>query len=411
MERDSSANTEVVNVSVSGKRSIGIREGGIPSAYRAGYEKAAALDPELAMQYVEHTVIDDPVADAVIEALAVFGYRERRRLIHAGMERDAEVLAQAPRPLRDFFEEVERPPAWFDPDAALPARQALLEHLDLFVTAFVTVTLRNFVSLMSKVFLTTGQTTTRQGVRRLRENLRYLVEMMMFPNALEPRGESWKFSIRIRLTHAEIRRRIRSSGGWDEAVYGAPVSAANMALASANFSASSIRDAERLGATLNADARAGIMRIWRCASWLMGTPESLLFDGDEAETSAFLRIAHLCEPPVDEESVQTSNAVIYLLPEVAGLTDRTAKRSTVENAYAVSRAILGDALADRLKFPPPPASPRTSPGLPTWNVEPFAPLLDAAIVDDLRSRLPDRVETARPSPGAGSSRPGATYSF
>lgn len=367
----------------------------IPSAYRAGYEKAAALNPELATRYIEHTVIDDPAADAVIDALAAFDYGERRRFIDAGLEQDAKMLAQAPQPLRDFLEELENPPAWFDLDEALPGRQAFLEHLDLFVIAFITVVLRNFVSLMSKTFLMTGQTTTLRGVRRLQQNLRYLVEMVTLPETLEPRGESWKFSIRIRLMHAEVRRRIRTSGRWDEAIYGAPVSAANMALASANFSASSIRDAEQLGAALNADARAGIMQIWRRASWLMGTPEALLFDGDEAETNAFLKIAHLCEPPTDEEAVQTTNAIIYLLPEVAGLTERSAKRSMVEHGYAVSRAILGDALADRLKFPPP-ASQRDSRGFPAWNVETFARLLDAAMLDDLRSRLPDRLEKAGP---------------
>ncbi len=40
----------------------------IPSAYWSGYEKAAARNPECAAKSIEHTVIDHPVADAVIEA-------------------------------------------------------------------------------------------------------------------------------------------------------------------------------------------------------------------------------------------------------------------------------------------------------------------------------------------------------
>ena len=197
-----------------------------------------------------------------------------------------------------------------------------------------------------------------------------------------------------RLMHAEIRRRLRTSGQWDEAMYGVPVSAANMALASANFSASSIRDMDRLGAHLDADARAGIMQIWRCASWLMGTPEALLFDGDEAETAEFLRIAHLCEPPAGQEAVQTSNALIYLLPEGARLTDRSARRSMVEHAYGVSRALIGDELADRLRFP----APATDGGALQYNVEPFRLLLDSAMLEDLRSRLPDQAEPGSTGP-------------
>lgn len=352
-------------------------------AYRAGYEKASAVNPELAAKYIEHTVVDDPVADAVIEALAAFDHRESQRFINAGMEQDARGLGEAPRPLRDFFEEVGSPPAWFDPRAVLPGRNAFQRHLDLFIPAFVVVILRNFTSLMSKVFLMTGQATTQEGVRRIRQNIRYLVEMIMLPNALDRQGESWKFTVRLRLMHAEIRRRLRTSGQWDEAVYGTPISAANMALASANFSASLIRDAERLGANLTADARTGIMQIWRYASWLIGTPEALLFDGDEAETAKLIRIGHLCEPPPNEESVMTSNAVIYLLPEVAKLTDRDAKRSMVEHGYRVSRALLGDELADQLKFP----RQRTGEGLQQWRADQFALLLDAAMIDNVRCQL------------------------
>ncbi len=391
-------NTEIVNDSVSGGQDRGGgRQSRIPSAYRAGYEKAAALNPDLAAKYIEHTVVDDPAADAAIDALAAFEHREHQRFINAGMEGDAKVLAEAPRALRDFFEEVETPPAWFDLDGVLPGRYAFREHLDLFIAAFFTVTLRNFTSLMSKVFLMTGQVTTQQGVQRIRGNFRYLVEMIMIPNALKREGESWKLTVRIRLMHAEIRRRLRTSGQWDEAAYGAPISAANMALASANFSASSIQDADRLGANLTADARAGIMQIWRYASWLIGTPEALLFDGDEAATVEFLRIAHLCEPPPNEESVMTSNTVVWLLPEVARLTDPDDKRSMIEHGYRVARTLLGDDLADRLKFP----RHRTGEGLQQWRADVFALLLDPTVLDNLRCRSTDQLEAARASLSKG----------
>ena len=54
------------------------------SAYCTGYEKASALDPELATRYVEHTVIGDPVADAVIEAPAPLDVADVHRFIHLG---------------------------------------------------------------------------------------------------------------------------------------------------------------------------------------------------------------------------------------------------------------------------------------------------------------------------------------
>lgn len=82
----------------------------IPSAYQAGCDKARALNPQLATKYVEHTVIDDPMADAAIDALAAFSQKDVHRFIHAGMEQDAGTLAMAPQPLQDFFESIDSPP-------------------------------------------------------------------------------------------------------------------------------------------------------------------------------------------------------------------------------------------------------------------------------------------------------------
>ena len=49
----------------------------IPAVYRPGYEQARADDRDLAENYVRHTLIGDPEADAVVEALAEFGQRRR----------------------------------------------------------------------------------------------------------------------------------------------------------------------------------------------------------------------------------------------------------------------------------------------------------------------------------------------
>lgn len=44
----------------------------IPLAYQSGYERARALNPELAAKYIEPTAVGDPQADEVIDALASF---------------------------------------------------------------------------------------------------------------------------------------------------------------------------------------------------------------------------------------------------------------------------------------------------------------------------------------------------
>ena len=393
----------------------------IPSAYRDGYERAVVFDPALAQDYVEQTVVGDPPADAVIDSLVRLDGREIARFMNAGVDRDTQVLAEAPRAVGDFFDYLDSPPPWFDHDALLPGRHVVREHLDLFIIGFIVVSLRNFNSLMSKVFFMTGQFTTEQGLRTIRNNIRYLTEMLMDEGSLDRQGLGWKFSIRIRLVHARIRRQLLRSGRWDQTVFGTPISAANMGLASANFSASLIRDVERLGADLNADSRCALMQIWRYASWLMGTPEVLLRDGCEVETARVSQIAHLCEPPPNAITVEITNATVRALPEVAMLTDTAAKQAMVDHGYRIARALLGGELSNQFGFPPQwvagflpwmrckyrlrKVARRLTPGVERiWKEDPFVLLLDAANLDDRRARPPTNREEASPSNAASQRR-------
>ena len=386
----------------------------IPSAYRSGYEKARALNPELAAKYVEHTAVGDPEADDVIDALASFDQREAHRFIQAGMEQESKALADAPLALREFFERIETPPPWFDPDSVHAGCRAFHEYSDLFIPAFFVVTLQNAATLISKAFYTTGRVKTTHGLRRIRQNTRHFIEIML-PGALEPHGEGWKLSVRIRLVHAQVRRFIRVSGNWDEAEFGVPLSAAHLALSSANFSATMLWQAERLGARPGAESRASFMQIWRYASWLIGSPEPLLFEGDESRTAELHRIATACEPPPGDESAVIANALVNAVPQVAGVVDPVEQRKMALHVFRVSRALLGNEVADRLRFPRQRTAGllawlrwkrgirgvahRLAPRMAGhWRGNNFAFLLDASMIPDLSYRLPDRLEAEKTSP-------------
>ena len=386
----------------------------IPAAYRDGFAKAAALDPDLAARYVAHTAIGDPLADDAVESLAAADQRTAHRLIQAGMDRDESAFAAAPEPLREFFAQLEAPPAWFDASATYAGCRAFHAYSDLFIPAFFVVTLQNAATLISKAFYTTGRVTTGQGPRRIQQNTRHFIEIML-PGALDRDGEGWKLSARIRLVHAQVRRLVRASGKWDEDTYGVPISAAHMGLASANFSATMLAQASRLGARLDADARASFMQIWRCASLIIGTPEALLFEGDEAKTAHLHKIATICEPPPGHESSVIANTLVESVPLIAGIESERKRRNMALHVYRVSRALLGDDLADALEFP----KQRTR-GLLRWlrlrrSIDDFSHralhrrakkwrgnnfvfLLDASSIDDLSYRLPDHLEAEKQAP-------------
>ncbi len=73
----------------------------MPTDYKPGYEKAHAIEPDIADKYIAHTHLGDPLAEAMTEDLAALGERESARLIQAAMENEGEeALRDAPASLR-----------------------------------------------------------------------------------------------------------------------------------------------------------------------------------------------------------------------------------------------------------------------------------------------------------------------
>ncbi len=386
----------------------------IPSAYEGGYDCAYALNPDLVEQYIKHTRLGDPLADAVIDSLTPFSPGEVNRFIKAGMQQDTGVLAEAPRLLHDFFDSLETLPEWFDPAILRGGYRAFHSYSDLFIPAFFVATLQNASTMIAKAFYASGRTMSGFGPRRVRQNTRHFIEIML-PGALDRQGDGWKLSVRIRLVHAQLRRLIRDQGNWDEEVYGTPLSAAHMALASANFSATTLRQAQRLGAEMDEEMRYGYMHAWRYASWLIGTPELFLFEGDEEKTHELHRIGSSCEPPPGDESIVIANALVNALPKIGGKTDLTEHQAFLARTYRVSRALLGDDLADQLQFPKCDTrgllrrmrvlrqvhamSHKLAPNIAQkWRGNNFVFLLEASMLDDLRYRLPDHLQANMATP-------------
>lgn len=324
-------------------------DSGMPAAYRRGYTEAAQVDAALAGIYVRHTTIGDPAADAVVAALHEVGRDRAEAWIQAGIEHGAAALADAPAPVRAFFAEVERVPDWFDPRQVGPGCRAFHRNSEMFLGAFVAaVLIEGFSTLISQSFAITGRIVD-QGVRRLKQNNRQIVEIFM-PGGLERQGDAWKLSVRIRLVHAGVRKLLAESGEWDAASWGTPLSAAHLGYATTAFSALLLKRAGMLGVELSEEERRSFMMIWRYAGHLMGVPPDMLFETEE-QALRLQRIGALCEPPPTMESIILANAMINSAPIVVGIDTPRERRALARRIYRISRAMMGDELADGLRFP------------------------------------------------------------
>ena len=330
-----------------------------PSDYAEGYERARSVDLVRARNYVAHTVVGDPEADAVIEALGPLNQAESGRLIRDAMDGAGNGLRDAPPVLRRFFESCATPPGWVDLSSFIPGIRLFHRNSKLVLGAMVGGTLvEGFSTNIAKSFFITGRLRD-QGVRRLRQNNRHMVEIFL-PGGMERSGDGWKLSVRVRLVHAMIRRLLHNSEDWDREAWGEPISMAHLGFAITAFSARLLKHLKSLGAEFNDEERASFMAVWRYSGNLMGIPDSILFQ-DEADALEIFEIGRMCEPPPTAESISLAHSLIHSAPLIAGIEDPVERRKLAHYVFRVSRALIGPPLADDLKYPRYP-----TPGVLWW---------------------------------------------
>ncbi len=307
----------------------------VPSDYLEGYEKARLVDPEMADAYVRHLLIGDPAADLMMDQLATVSARDKRRFIEAGMEGDQDVLKDAPPALVDLFRDLDTPPDWMDPSGFVPGIRMFHRNSRVVLVGFVGgVLVEGFATNISKSFFITGRLRD-QGVRRLKQNNRHMLESFL-PGGLDRDGDGLRLSVRVRIIHAQIRHLLKTSGDWDSDAWGVPLSSAHMGFSITAFSARLLKHMKGLGAAFDDVERESFMAVWRYIGYLMGIPETILFT-DEAGA---LR-----------ESIAMANSLMASAPYVAGIPGHDARVKLTNYAYKLSRGLIGDDLADRLKYP------------------------------------------------------------
>ena len=380
----------------------------IPTDYQKGYEKARALFPDVADKYIGHTLSGDPLGTAVTDDLSKFGPRKSGQLIHAAMEGDEEALRDAPDSLRELFREAETLPEWLNYSDLAPAVRMFHRNTQTILGAFVAgVLIEGFTTNIAQSFFITGRVRD-QGIRRLGQNNRHMMEIFL-PGGMYRYGDGWKLSVRIRIIHARIRHLLNNSEEWDAGAWGEPISMAHLGYAISAFSARLLIHMKTLGAKYNDEEHASFMAVWRYSGYLMGIPDTILFqDADEA--LELYRVGLMCEPNPTMESVSMAHSLVNSAPLVAGVTEPGPRRDLAEYVFRISRALIGKEVAKSLEYP------RLSPfGAIGWfktqqryghildrlkpggrqesNFTRFTSLLDSSLYDEegIRYTLPDHV--------------------
>lgn len=323
----------------------------IPTAYdNPSCARARAHDPEMVDKYLAHTRIGDPIADTAVEVLSLMKRSESSQLITACMDSaESENLRDAPPEVRAFFDHATTTPEWLEFSDLTPGIRMFHRNLKMVLGGMIAGTLvEGFSTNISKSFFITGRLRD-SGVRRLQQNNRHMTEIFI-PNGLERYGDGWKLSVRIRLIHAQVRRLLEASEDWDAEAWGTPLSAAHVGFAITAFSARLLKHMRSLGASYSKEEAASFMTVWRYSGYLMGIPESILFH-EEADALRLFEVGNKCEPAPEMSSIVMANSLVNSAPFVVGIEDRDEWMKLTQYIYRVSRALIGDSLADDLNYP------------------------------------------------------------
>ncbi|MDE2782003.1 MAG: oxygenase MpaB family protein [Gemmatimonadota bacterium] len=321
----------------------------VPSAYVEGYETARKRDPALAETYIRNTMVGDPLADALVQDLSSFPPGEVHSILTRALESSDAIPSDMPNSLHEFVAEAQAVPDWFDPGIARMASRAFLRNSDIVLAALVGGSIvEGFSTLISKSFRIRGRVTA-SGVRRLKQNGMQLVEQYL-PGGMEPGGDGWRLTLRVRLVHAQSRYLINQSDEWDHERHGEPISASHILLAGAAFSGRLMRHVATLGGDFSTEEREAYIHVWRYTGLLMGIPEEILFD-DEASACHTFEIGSLCEPPADLDAIIMANSLVNSAPVIIGVNQPAERREMARIVTQASRELIGDELADTFLFP------------------------------------------------------------
>ena len=321
----------------------------VPSAYVEGYETARKRDPALAEAYTRHTMVGDPLADALVQDLSSLPPGEVHSILTRALETSDAIPSDMPESLHEFVAEAQAVPDWFDPKIARMASRAFLRNSDIVLAALVGGSIvEGFSTLISKSFRIRGRVTA-SGVRRLKQNGMQLVEQYL-PGGMEPGGDGWRLTLRVRLVHAQSRYLINQSDEWDHERHGEPISAAHILLAGAAFSGRLMRHVAALGGDFSTEEREAYIHVWRYTGLLMGIPEEIVFH-DEASACHAFEIGSLCEPPADLDAIIMANSLVESAPVIIGVNKPAERREMARVVTQASRELIGDELADTFLFP------------------------------------------------------------
>jgi len=293
----------------------------------------------------------DPAADTLVEWMHQSGLRGSMAMFDRALERGIATVANPPDPLRRFFQEVEVVPAWLSRRTLRHgcdvAERAALGHSYVLFSVSL---LAGYVSAgITKALVATGE-LERMAPRRIAETSKFVNDVYE-SKTLERMSDGFKSTIRVRIMHAFIRRKLLRAG-WDVQRWGVPINQADMAGTVLSFSISYLLGLRMLGFVITRRERHALIHLWRYVGRLLGVEDSLLA-ATESESKRLLWLSAATQEGPDDDGVALARALLAV-PSAYGGTRRNGQLLAAFDTHfsaGLTRFFLGKDTADRMGLP------------------------------------------------------------
>jgi ER-bound oxygenase mpaB/B'/Rubber oxygenase, catalytic domain len=313
------------------------------------------FDPILVTHLKEGIEESDTTADAVVALFSSLPSGGGMRGLNAWL---AGNHAEVPPALAELLDPIAEVPDWVDWErvergVAAYWRGGLLQGLTLNCASLAA---GYQSSAAAKPLVFTGELMNR-AYRRTQETGRWILAATS-PGGMRRLAPGFAETVRVRLMHAAVRRRLLQSDKWQPTEWGVPINNTDVSYGIAGeFSTTPVDAMRDVGLHFRRDEREDIQHLWRYIGHVLGVPEKLL-PATEARAKEMIAIKHVTDTPPDEDSRGLVKALIengappeILLPQPLVSFGAKAIPAVL---YGFTRRWAGDEVADQLGIPDTP---------------------------------------------------------
>jgi ER-bound oxygenase mpaB/B'/Rubber oxygenase, catalytic domain len=293
----------------------------------------------------------DALADALVDWMNEVGMRKGMAAFEQALEHGVDSVDHPPEQLTRLFAALEEVPAWLNRGSLVracevPKRASLGHGYVLFSVSL----LAGYVSAgITKTLVATGE-LERMAPRRIAETSKFVSDVYT-SGPLERTSEGWKSTVRVRLMHAFVRRKLLRSG-WDVQRWGVPINQADMAGTVLSFSIAYMLGLRMLGFIITKRERQALIHQWRYVGRLLGVREPFLA-ATEDESLRLLWLSARTQQGPDDDSKALANALLGVPAAYRGSDKIGAALSAFDTSFSagLTRFFVGETAANGLGLP------------------------------------------------------------